>query len=104
VRIGIYYRRDEISLMRYMGATKAFITSPYIVECFFMGAVAVVLALGAEFCLYNFALKELLVDYGIEGVASFSYFLPRILPTFFGVGVLASSLSGLICVKKYLNV
>jgi cell division transport system permease protein len=104
VRIGIYYRKDEISLMRYMGATKLFITSPYIIECFFMGAVAVLIAFGANFALYDFVISDWIKDYGILEISSFSAFLPQILPAFLCVGLLSSSLSGLICVKKYLNV
>ncbi len=104
VRIGIYYRRDEISLMRYMGATKAFITSPYIIECFFMGAVSVIVALLGEYFLYTYAIRNMITEYGIEGLASFSNFVPEILPAFLLVGIFASSLSGAICVKKYLNV
>ena len=104
VRIGIYYRKDEISLMRYMGATKLFITSPYIIECFFMGIVSVLIALGANFALYEFVVCPWFMEYGISGISSFAKFLPKILPSFFAVGILASSVSGVICVKKYLNV
>lgn len=104
VRIGIFYRKDEISLMRYMGATKPFITAPYIIECFFMGTVAVGVALCTSFLLYEFVLSAWLIDYGIKGISSFAEFLPKILPAYFSVGILASSLSGIICIKKYLNV
>lgn len=104
VRIGIYYRKEEISLLRYMGATKAFITSPYIIECFFMGAVAVVLALVGEYFIYTYAILRWVSDYGIEGLSAFSSLLPAVIPAFLCVGLLSSSLSGVICVKKYLNV
>lgn len=104
VRLGIYYRRDEILLMRYMGATKLFITSPYIIECFLMGMISVLVALAANFALLEFILRPQLSDYGISGIASFVSYLPQILPAFVAVGILASSLSGAICVKKYLNV
>ena len=103
VRIGIYYRRQEISLMRYMGATKGFITAPYIIECFFMGAVSVVIATGLEFLLYKYVVMEWVAEYGIGGLSSFSEFFPVILPALVIVGVLSSTISGIICIKKYLS-
>ncbi len=104
VRIGIFYRKDEIALMRYMGATKAFITSPFVIECFFMGALSVCLSFAAEFIVYKFLIVKWAEGYGIMGLSHFSDFLPTLIPAFLCVGVLSSSLSGLICVKKYLNV
>ncbi len=104
VRIGIFYRKDEISLMRYMGATKLFITSPYIVECFFMGLVAVAIALPVSYLLYDGVVCKWLVDYGISGMTSFASLMPQIIPAFLCVGLLSSSVSGIICIKKYLNV
>jgi len=104
VRIGIYYRKDEISLMRYMGATKGFITAPYIIECLFMGAVSVLIAVFCEYFLYSFVLRDWIMDYGLGTLPLFKEFLPTILPAFFAVGVLSASFSGAICVKKYLSV
>ncbi len=104
VRIGIYYRKEEISLMRYMGATKRFITSPFVIECFFMGVVAIAIAVLSNYLLYDFVICRWLLDYGIKGLSSFSSFLPQILPSFFIVGILASSTSAMICIKKYLNI
>jgi cell division protein FtsX len=87
-----------------MGATKAFITSPFVIECFFMGVVSVILAFVSEFAVYTLIIEKWAVEYGLTGLAGFSEYLPVLIPTFLCVGILASSLSGAICVKKYLDV
>ncbi len=104
VRIGIYYRKEEISLMRYMGATKGFITAPFIIECLFMGGVSVVIAVLSEYLLYSFVLRDWIMNYGFGNLPYFNEFLPVVLPAFFLVGVLSATVSGAICVKKYLSV
>ena len=59
IRIGMHDRRDEIAIMRMVGATKSFIRIPFIVEGFFLGMVG---AGGAFFMvrrIYNFMVEGL---------------------------------------------
>ncbi|GGM15692.1 hypothetical protein GCM10010841_25100 [Deinococcus aerophilus] len=45
VRVAMYARRDEISVMRLLGATRAFIRMPHVIEGLLVGIVAAALAL-----------------------------------------------------------
>ena len=59
IRIGMHDRRDEIAIMRMVGATKSFIRIPFIVEGFILGMVG---AGGAFFTvryIYNFMVEGL---------------------------------------------
>ena len=59
IRIGMHDRRDEIAIMRMVGATKSFIRIPFIVEGFILGMVG---AGGAFFMvrhIYNFMVEGL---------------------------------------------
>ncbi|MBO7254407.1 MAG: hypothetical protein J6V36_03790, partial [Clostridia bacterium] len=64
----------------------------------------VCLSFVVEFIVYRFLIVKWAEGYGIIGLSGFSEFLPTLIPAFLSVGILSSSLSGLICVKKYLNV
>ena len=47
VRVAMFARRDEISVMRLLGATRSFIRMPHLIEGLLVGSVAAVLAVTA---------------------------------------------------------
>jgi len=56
VRLAIYARRDEIAIMRQVGATHGFVRMPFLIEGLITGAAGALLALGATYAI--FALLE----------------------------------------------
>ncbi|MDX1763663.1 MAG: permease-like cell division protein FtsX, partial [bacterium] len=54
VRLTVYARRDELSVMRLIGATNWFIKGPFLMEGFFQGLIGAVLSLGLLFGLFHF--------------------------------------------------
>jgi cell division transport system permease protein len=59
IRIGMYDRRDEIAIMRMVGATNGFIRLPFIVEGFILGMVGAGGAFALVRYLYNFMVDGL---------------------------------------------
>jgi cell division transport system permease protein len=59
IRIGMYDRRDEIAIMRMVGATNSFIRLPFVVEGFVLGMVGAGGAYGLVWYLYNFMVEGL---------------------------------------------
>lgn len=53
VKLSMYDRREEISIMKMVGATNGFIRLPYIVEGFTLGMLGAAAAFGLEWLLYN---------------------------------------------------
>ena len=53
VKLTMYDRRDEIAIMKMVGATNGFIRIPFIVEGFTLGMIGAVFALGLEWVLYD---------------------------------------------------
>ncbi len=53
VKLAMYDRRDEISIMKMVGATNGFIRLPFIVEGFSLGMMGAVLAFGLEWIGYD---------------------------------------------------
>jgi len=53
VKLTMYDRRDEIAIMKMVGATNGFIRLPFVVEGFTLGMVGAGLALGLEWAMYD---------------------------------------------------
>ena len=53
VKLAMYDRRDEISIMKMVGATNGFIRLPFIVEGFTLGMMGAILAFGLEWVVYD---------------------------------------------------
>ncbi|MCM1162517.1 MAG: ABC transporter permease [Roseburia sp.] len=53
VTIGISVRKEEISIMKYIGATDFFVRSPFVIEGIIIGAVGAAIPLGLMYVLYN---------------------------------------------------
>jgi cell division transport system permease protein len=53
IRMAIFARRDEISIMRHVGATNGFIRRPFLLEGLFAGALGGLVALPATYAVYR---------------------------------------------------
>ena len=53
VKLTMYDRRDEIAIMKMVGATNGFIRLPFVVEGFTLGMLGAVMALGLEWGMYD---------------------------------------------------
>ena len=65
VAMGISVRRDEISIMRLIGATDFMIRSPFIVEGIIIGIIGAVIPLGVLFIIYNQVIDYIVSKFSI---------------------------------------
>ena len=79
VKLAMYDRKDEIAIMKMVGATNSFIRLPFIVEGFTLGMVAAVLAFGLEWVLYD-TLVERMAAVDALRLFSFVPFLDLLIP------------------------
>ncbi len=105
IRITIYNRRLEISIMKAVGATNMFIRWPFIVEGMLLGIFSAVVALGVEYGLYSVAciwLSEVMAMIG-GNVVSFVDYILVIFGIFMFIGIFIGSFGSLISLNKYLK-
>ena len=53
VKLAMYDRKDEIAIMKMVGATNGFIRLPFVVEGFTLGMIGAALAFGLEWVIYD---------------------------------------------------
>ena len=109
IRMAIFNRRDELIIMRLLGASTAFIRGPFIVETMLYGAVAASISLLTCWALFKVASSTLqasslgLLDIGYSN-NYFSRNLLTILTIQILVGILIGAASSSVATRRYLRV
>ena len=101
VKLSVFARRDEIALMRYIGATDLFISVPYLIEGLIIGIVSAVLAFGAQYLLYEYLMIDLIGKYEIITIIPFEQIRSFIIIAFTAVGIAMGFVGSIISLKKY---
>jgi cell division transport system permease protein len=105
IRLTIYIAKDEISVMRLVGASTAYIQGPFIVLGVIYGLVAAVIAL-IVFLPITYWLGQVTENFFI-GLNIFSYYIhqfPQIFLIIVTAGILVGAFSSLLAIRKYLKV
>ncbi|MBQ4044216.1 MAG: permease-like cell division protein FtsX [Clostridia bacterium] len=104
VKLSVFSRRSEISIMRYVGATGWFITLPFLFEGTIIGLVASGGAFLVETVFYHYVENLVLTDLQMITLASYSAIQMPLLWGFLAVGVLCGVIGSSISLGKYLRV
>ena len=105
VMIGIQVRKEEINIMKYIGATDFFVRSPFVIEGMVIGAC---IPLGMIYAIYS-----TVIEYVVERFTMLSTllnFLPveqifsTLIPVSLGVGIGIGFMGSFTTVRKHLHV
>lgn len=105
IRLTVYSRRLEISIMKSVGATNSFVRLPFVVEGMILGIVSGCISIGLVWGLYELAVtqfKDLLDSLNLVALEFADYALPM-LGIFIAVGIVSGVGGSLITMRKYLN-
>ena len=108
IKLTVYARRKEISIMKYVGATNGFIRGPFIVEGMLIGLIASILTLGLVALLYDFVIVKIestaiLQQMGIT-LLQFVELAKSISVVYVCLGVIVGIVGSTVSMKKYLEV
>ena len=108
IKVTMFSRRLEISIMKSVGATNSFIRWPFMVEGMVIGVISGVLATGAVWAVYELAISRLIapfvsLGFGDSAEISFLSYAPFLALAFIGVGVLTGVIGSATSIRKYLK-
>ena len=106
IKLTTYGRREEIAIMKMVGATNAFIRTPFIIEGLILGILGGVLGFLAVWGIYsvlNGNLMDSLTGSFISLVPFRNVMLP-LLCAYIGIGVLIGAFGGVNAIRNYLKV
>lgn len=106
IRMAIFNRKEEIQMMKLIGADRSFIRGPFIVEAVVYGVIAAVIAtaLGVA-ALY--ASRDTLAAYDVAvapTVAAITAYIGLVLIIMIAIGALIAIVSSLLATRKYLKI
>ena len=108
VTIGISVRKEEINIMKYIGATDFFVRAPFVIEGILIGIFGSILPLAGIYVMYNNVLE--FIDNRFSILAGLLQFLPvnevyrTMVPVVVLIGVGIGFLGSFVTVRKHLRV
>ena len=108
VTIGISVRKEEIAIMKYIGATDFFVRSPFVIEGVIIGLIGSAVPLGIIYVIYNNVVAYIMERF--ETLSSLLKFLPvetifnTLVPISLAMGVGIGFLGSFTTVRKHLRV
>ncbi|WP_458862411.1 permease-like cell division protein FtsX [Acidaminobacterium chupaoyuni] len=104
VKLAMFARREEIAIMRMVGATNHFIRTPFVVEGLCLGEVAALLAFFMEWGVYNYIAKDLVEASGIMSLVEFGTFSTPLLLVMLVAGMIVGVGGSVMTIRKFLKV
>ncbi len=106
IKITMFSRRLEISIMKSVGATNSFIRWPFMVEGMIIGIIAGLLATGAVWGLYELVLRRFSFVFNTFGeiqMVDFLTYAPYLAAIFIFVGLFTGLFGSSTSIRKYLR-
>ncbi len=103
IRVTMYNRKLEISIMKAVGATDSFIRIPFVVEGVTIGLISAVISEGFVYFCYRIATETLKTTLGTGDIVTFGSMAWILLGVFVAIGVLAGTIGSIIMIGKYLK-
>lgn len=103
IKLAMHNRRNEINIMKYVGATNGFIRFPFVLEGILICLISTAIALGIQWCLYTYALAPLINDLFFKAV-DFDVMFKGLFIIFGGIGLTVGILGSILSIRKYLKV
>lgn len=105
VRLAIYSARDEIAVMRLVGASNMYIRGPFVVAGIIAGLIAGLIALGFFFPIAWYAGHS--YSSWLGGFNLFTYYVhnfPMLFIEMVGSGILLGAIASFLAVRRYLRI
>lgn len=106
IRMAIFNRRDEIEMMKLIGADKGFIRGPFVVEAMVYGFIAAVIATALTFAIM-LSIHDKVAAWGVSiqpTMELYTTYIGLVLLGAIVVGALIGTISSLLATRRYLKI
>ena len=106
IKLTTFDRRDEIAIMKMVGATNGFIRWPFVYEGFIIGLLSAGVAFGLQWLLYATVARSISMSDALNlfSVVDFATIWKPVALVFVGVGMLVGVGGSLTAIRKFLQV
>ena len=106
IKLTTFDRRDEIAIMKMVGATNGFIRWPFVYEGFMIGLLSAVLGFGLQWLLYESVAKSLAMSDRLQllTIVDFTLIWRPVAAIFAAAGILIGVGGSLTAIRKFLHV
>ena len=104
VKLAMFARKEEIAIMKMVGATNHFIRAPFVVEGMFLGMCAATLAFFVQWGVYAYVTAQLAEGTAILTMVAFTAVWKQALVTMLGAGLLLGVGGSVITIRRFLKV
>lgn len=103
IRVTMYNRKLEISIMKAVGATDSFVRIPFVVEGMLIGVISALIAEGLLYFCYRVATETIITTLGTTDIVKYGDVALILLAVFICIGLFAGALGSVIMIQKYLK-
>ncbi len=103
IRVTMYNRKLEISIMKAVGATDAFVRIPFVVEGMVIGIISALISEGLLYFCYRVATETIISTLGTSDIVKYSEMALPLLLVFLAIGIVAGVIGSVIMISKYLR-
>ena len=106
IKLTTFDRREEIAIMKMVGATNGFIRWPFVYEGFMIGLLSAVLGFGLQWLLYESVAKSLAMSDRLQllTIVDFTSIWRPVAAIFAAAGILIGVGGSLTAIRKFLHV
>jgi len=106
VKLTTFGRREEIAIMKMVGANNIFIRFPFVVEGLVLGMMGSVIAFFAQWGIYALVAERVMTSIAGEllTMIPFQSVMYIVLAVYLGIGILVGAFGSNIAIRNYLKV
>lgn len=104
IKLSVEARKDEIHIMKYVGATAGFVRAPFVLEGILTGIIGGIISLVIVSVGYTWSIKAMTEFLDIFKLIPFADIFPFMLGTTLIFGVVMGAIGSAIALKKHLKV
>jgi len=109
IKLTTFGRREEIAIMKMVGATNGFIRTPFVIEGLTLGVLGAAIAFGLQWGIYILITEKVMGSLAgkfisVISVLPFTDVALDVGLVFLGVGVVVGAFGGAIAIRNYLKV